>query len=250
MNLVKISVITAVYNNQATIASALESIFNQSYPSIELIVIDGGSTDGTLDVLNLWKDRIDVLVSESDEGIYDALNKGIVHSSGDVVGFLHSDDIFENNDVLANIASAFKDGTVDAVYGDLIYVRQNNIGQVIRRWKSGTYNNNSFSQGWMPPHPTFYVRRSVYYRLGRFDTRYHIAADYDIILRFLAVDKIKTVYIPKVLVRMRVGGVSNRSLKTILQKSYEDFYVLKRNNVGGIVALLRKNFRKLAQFWQ
>jgi glycosyltransferase len=247
---VKISVITAVYNNRTTIVTALESILNQSYTDVEMVVIDGGSTDGTLDVLKMYCDKLGVLVSEPDFGIYDALNKGIYYSNGDVIGFLHSDDIFENSDVLTKIAEVFQDQSVEAVYGDLVYVRHDDIGQVIRYWKSGDYDEASLLRGWMPPHPTFYVRRSVYDRLGSFDTRYRIAADYDTILRFLAVDKIRTVYIPEVLVRMRVGGLSNRSLRTILRKSYEDFYVLKRNKVGGIVTLLRKNLRKLGQFWQ
>jgi glycosyltransferase len=248
MNIVKISVITAVYNNHATITSALDSIFNQSYPSVEIIVIDGGSTDGTLDILNLSKDRIDVLVSEPDNGIYDALNKGIVHSSGDVIGFLHSDDLFENNEVLAKVADSFQDAMVEAVYGDLVYVRYDDIGQVIRYWKSGHYDDDALSRGWMPPHPTFYVRRSVYERLGGFDTRYRIAADYDTVLRFLAIGKIRTDYIPEVMIRMRVGGISNRSIKSIFLKSMEDLNVIRRNKVGGIFTLLCKNLSKLSQF--
>lgn len=201
-------------------------------------------------MLESYRSRLGVLVSERDKGIYDALNKGIKQATGDVVGFLHADDVFENSEVLARMAAAFQDPTVDAVYGDLVYVRQDDTSQVIRYWKSGLYDQAALSRGWMPPHPTFYVRRSVYERLGGFDTRYRIAADYDTVLRFLAVRKIRAAYIPEVLVRMRTGGISNRSLKTIIRKSREDIEVLRRNKVGGVLTLLRKNLGKVSQFWR
>lgn len=245
-----ISVITATWNSNSTIAQALHSVLSQTYQAVESVVIDGASTDGTFAVLEAYRPRLGTLISEPDQGIYDALNKGIKHSIGDVVGFLHADDVFENNDVLAKVAEAFQDPTVDAVYGDLVYVRRDDISHVIRYWKSGTYDDVALARGWMPPHPTFYVRRSVYERLGGFDTRYRIAADYDTVLRFLAVDKIHTAYIPEVLVRMRAGGISNRSLKTIILKSCEDINVLRRNDVGGISTLLQKNLRKVSQLWR
>src|ERR1700690_569956 len=224
--MLKMSVVTAVYNRQRTVGQAIDSVLAQSYPAVESIVIDGASTDGTFAVLEPYRPRLGVLISERDQGIYDALNKGIKHATGDVVGFLHADDIFENTEVLAKVAAAFQDPAIDAVYGDLVYVRHNDIGQVIRYWRSGRYDDASLSRGWMPPHPTFYVRRSVYERLGGFDTRYRIAADYDTVLRFLAVGRIRAAYIPEVLVRMRAGGISNRSLKTILRKSREDLEVV------------------------
>lgn len=248
--MINISVVTAVYNSNRTIGQALDSVLSQSYPTVESLVIDGASTDGTLAVLESYRSRLGVLISERDQGIYDALNKGIKHASGDVVGFLHADDVFEDTEVLAKVASVFQDPTVDAVYGDLVYVRQDDISQVIRYWKSGLYDDAALSRGWMPPHPTFYVRRSVYERLGGFDTRYRIAADYDTVLRFLAVGKIRAAYIPEVLVRMRTGGVSNRSLKTIIRKSREDLDVLRRNGVGGVLTMLRKNLRKVSQFFR
>ena len=247
---VKISVITAVYNSQQTVRSAIESVLSQSHSDVESILIDGASTDGTLAILEGYRKRLGVLISEPDMGIYDALNKGIQHATGDVVGFLHADDVFENNDVLAKVAVAFQDPMVEAVYGDLVYVQHDDISKIIRYWKSGHYDSSALSRGWMPPHPTFYIRRSVYERLGGFDTRYRIAADYDTVLRFLAVSKIRTVYIPDVLVRMRAGGISNRSFSTIVRKSFEDLDVLKRNKVGGIMTLLGKNFSKLSQFWR
>lgn len=247
--MIKISVVTAVYNRQKTIGQALGSVLAQSYPSVESVVIDGASTDGTLAVLEVYRQRLGVLISERDKGIYDALNKGIKNATGDVVGFLHADDIFENSEVLAKVAAAFQDPSVDAVYGDLVYVQQDDIGQVIRYWKSGSFDYGALSRGWMPPHPTFYVRRSVYERFGNFDTSYSISADYDTVLRFLAVERLRAKYIPEVLVRMRVGGISNRSLRSIFLKSSEDFSVLRRNKVGGIIALFLKNSRKVMQFW-
>ena len=245
----KISVITAVYNCEKTIGDTINSILAQSYPNVESVVIDGLSTDGTLGVLELYRSRLGAFISERDNGIYDALNKGISYASGDVIGFLHADDVFENRDVLSKIAAIFTDADIYAVYGDLVYVKNEDVSQVIRYWKSGNYDKITLARGWMPPHPTFYVRRSVYEQLGGFDTRYRIAADYDTVLRFLAVAKIRTAYIPEVLVRMRAGGISNRNLKNIIRKSLEDIDILRRNGVGGLFTLLQKNFRKLSQFW-
>ncbi len=245
----KISIITAVYNKKETVGQALESLFSQCYSNFESIVIDGASTDGTLDVLESFRNKIRYLITEKDDGIYDALNKGISLASGDIVGFLHADDLLENDDVLKKISATFEDASIEAVYGDLVYVNNKDVNQITRYWKAGFYDEASFKQGWMPPHPTFYARRSVYERIGVFDKRYRISADYDSILRFLAVGKLRASYIPEVLVRMRVGGISNRSIGTIIQKSLEDFDILRRNNVGGLFTLLIKNTRKISQYW-
>jgi glycosyltransferase len=245
----KISVITAVYNNRSHIAEAIDSVLAQSHPEVELIVIDGGSTDGTLQVLQGYDDRIAVLVSEPDQGIYDALNKGVKLATGEVVGFLHSDDVFADADSLARVASGFISEDIDAVYGDLVYVGRDNPQQVVRYWKAGSFSLGGLRQGWMPPHPAFYARKSVYDRLGGFDTSYRIAADYDCMLRFLK-SGIKVVYVPLVLVKMRLGGASNRSLGNIIQKSREDYRALKANGVGGLGALVCKNFSKLPQFFK
>ncbi|MDQ6960493.1 MAG: glycosyltransferase family 2 protein [Mariprofundaceae bacterium] len=244
----KISVITAVFNARETVADALESALGQTHPDIELIVIDGASTDGTKELLESYKDRFGVFVSEPDHGIYDALNKGIAHATGDVVGFLHADDLYADPHALAKIAEVFTDTSVDAAYGDLVYVSKNDPDHIVRYWKSGEYSSEKLKAGWMPPHPTFYVRRSVYELLGAFDTSFHIAADYDCMLRFLGCKQIKCKYIPQVIVKMRVGGVSNRSLGNILRKSREDYQALKANGVGGFSALILKNVSKLGQF--
>jgi glycosyltransferase len=222
-------------------------VLSQSYPILEYIVIDGGSTDGTLKILDLYKSKLDVYISEPDGGIYDALNKGILHSTGDIVGFLHADDLFESSDVLDKIAHAFTVSGVEAVYGDLVYVRKNDTSKIVRYWKSCAFNEKSLQRGWMPPHPTLYIKRSVYEKLGMFDTSYLIAADYDLVLRFFGKGKLFSYHIPQVLVRMRNGGISNNSIKTIIKKSFEDLSILRRNQIGGILILISKNLLKLKQ---
>jgi len=244
----KISVITAVYNNRNTIAEAIESILSQTHPSLELVVVDGGSTDGTLEVLAQFGDRITVMVSEPDDGIYHALNKGIALASGDVVGFLHSDDVFPDKDVLKRVAASLTTSSVDAVYGDLEYVQRGDVSKIVRYWNSGTYSARKLRSGWMPPHPTFYARREVYQRLGGFDVSMRIAADYDCMLRFFKAG-VAVAYIARVQVRMRTGGASNRSLANIIRKSKEDYVALRRNKVGGAWTLVSKNLRKLPQFF-
>ena len=244
----KISIITAVYNSRETIASALDSVLEQTGADYELVVIDGESTDGTLEVLRHYADRVAVLVSEPDRGIYDALNKGIQRASGEVVGFLHSDDLFADSHVLSRVANAFTDPEVIAVYGDLLYVRKDNPDQVVRYWQSGMFSKRRLAWGWMPPHPTLYVRRHMYQKHGLFDTSFRIAADYDFVLRLLGREGVAVRYIPEVLVKMRVGGASNRSLRNIVQKSSEDLRALRHNRVGGFGALIWKNLSKLPQF--
>jgi len=244
----KISIVTAVYNREATIADALNSVHHQTYPHVQHIVQDGGSTDATLDIVRAHKnDRID-LVSGDDSGIYEAINRGMQRAQGDVVGLMHSDDVFAHETVLSQIAHAFEDPQVDCVYGDLQYVASGDTNRVIRHWKSGDYSREILKRGWMPPHPTFYLRRAILERLGDYDTSYQIAADYDAMLRWLWTGGIRPAYIPEVLVKMRVGGESNRSLSRIMQKSREDLRVLKSNGVGGVQALFLKNISKIRQF--
>jgi len=244
----KISVITAVYNRVATIGDALDSVRAQTWPDVEHVVIDGASTDGTLELLQARRDGISVLVSEPDKGIYDALNKGIARATGDVIGLMHSDDLYADQSVLADVVAAFDDPKVDAVYGDLDYVAQADTSQVIRRWRSGAYSPELLRRGWMPPHPTLYLRRQVVERWGAFDDQYRIAADYDAVLRYFGRGGIRPAYVPRVLVKMRVGGESNRSVARILLKSKEDYAALRRNKVGGLATLVWKNVGKLGQF--
>ncbi len=245
----RISVITAVFNNRDCVSDAIDSILGQTCSNIEVVVIDGGSTDGTLDVLRSYDGRLGVLVSEPDRGIYDALNKGIIKANGEVLGFLHSDDLFFDRESVSKIAAVFSDPAVAAVYGDLLYVKKDDTAGVVRHWVAGSYFPEKLRRGWMPPHPTLDVRRAVYDRIGLFDTRYRISADYDWMLRFFTRENPKCVYIPEPLVRMRMGGASNRSLSQIVSKSSEDYLALRRNSVGGAGILIMKNLRKLPQFF-
>lgn len=249
----KISVITVTFNCVSTIADCLAAVAGQSYTNREHIVIDGGSTDGTKNVLESRRDQLAVLISEPDRGIYDALNKGISRASGNVIGLLHADDLYADPDVLTRVVAAFRHhpelGRVDAVYGDLMYVAKDDTSRVIRYWRSGAYRPALLRRGWMPPHPTLFLRRGLYHQFGGFDTSYRIAADYDLILRVLSQMQGRAMYLPNVLVRMRVGGASNRSLRQILLKSREDYRALRVNHVGGVGALMWKNLSKVPQFF-
>ena len=244
----KISIITSVYNNQETIAEAMESVLSQTYPDIEYIIIDGGSSDNTVDIIKTYQDRLGAFISEPDNGIYDGLNKGIKLATGDVIGFLHSDDLYQDNTVIEKVAQAFINNATDSLYGDLTYVNKINPSKIIRFWQSGEFTLTKLNYGWMPPHPTFFVRRSIYQQYGVFDTSFKIAADYDLMLRFLGKFKISTYYIPSVLIKMRVGGASNKSLKNVLKKSTEDLKAMRNNQMGGWVSLVVKNLSKLGQF--
>jgi len=244
----KLSIITATYNREGTIGATCESIAEQSHGDIEWIVIDGGSSDGTLEKLKGSQRQPDILISEPDKGIYDALNKGLGLATGEVVGFLHSDDFYPSGDVLAAVAKAFEMTDVDAVYGDLDYVLGDQPDKVARRWRSGEYDRENFKKGWMPPHPAYFMRREHYEEFGGFDLSYSIAADYDSMVRYLWHQQLHTSYLPKVLMKMRTGGVSNRSLKNIIQKSREDYRVMRQNGLG-LTCLLRKNLSKIPQFF-
>lgn len=244
--IVKISIVTAVYNRERTIGQALESVAAQTYGDIEHIVQDGGSTDGTLSILAAHIHRIKS-VSAPDAGIYDAINKGIARTTGEIVGLMHSDDFFARPDILDLVARAFEDPTIDGVYGDLDYVAADDPMRIVRQWRSGNYSPAKLRRGWMPPHPTLYLRRDVFDRWGAYDTSLRIAADYDAMLRWLS-NGVRLAYVPEVFVKMRVGGASNGSLGRILRKSREDYIALKRNHVGGAGALAWKNLSKLGQF--
>jgi glycosyltransferase involved in cell wall biosynthesis len=246
---VKVSVITASWNRAAVLRECLDSVASQRHPAIEHLVVDGGSQDGTLELLRERSSQLARWVSEPDKGIYDALNKGVRMSTGDVVGFLHADDVFNGPQVLSRVADAFSDPAVSAVYGDLQYVQKNDLGKVVRHWKSCSFERSRLAWGWMPPHPTLYVRRSCFETVGLFDTGFRIAADYDFILRLCSSPDFKAVYLPEVLIKMRVGGASNRSLGNIWLKSREDLRALRSSGVGGLGTLVAKNLSKLPQFW-
>lgn len=252
MTAIKISVVTAAYNAVDTVEDCLDSLHSQDWPKIERILVDGASSDGTLDILRRRKAQIDTLVSEPDEGIYDALNKGMDLATGDVVGFLHADDVFASPSTLTHVAKALEDESISAVYGDLQYVNADDTDRIFRHWRSSPVSNRALSWGWMAPHPTLYVRREWYERIGGFDTSYSIAADYHHMLRLFGHPDFRAVHIPQVLVKMRVGGASNRSVGNIIRKSREDLRALQETGVGalgGYGALAWKNLSKLGQFW-
>jgi glycosyltransferase len=244
----KISIITAVYNRAGTIGMAVESLKAQTHAEFEHVVMDGGSTDGTVAILEGLADHRSVITSEPDRGIYDALNKGLARASGDVIGLLHSDDVLARGDVLAKVAQAFASGPVDAVYGDLDYVRRDDPARIVRRWRSGEFTRARLRYGWMPPHPALFLRREVIEQFGGYDTSFRIAGDYDAILRYFSSDGFRAAYIPEVLVKMRLGGESNRSLGRIARKSREDYRAIRGNKVGGLHTLAFKNLRKVGQF--
>lgn len=244
----KISIVTAVYNREATIAQAIRSVKSQTHANVEHLVIDGASRDGTLAAVEVMRHGRMRVVSEPDRGIYDALNKGVSLAAGDVVGLMHSDDFFAHDRVLEKVAAAFAIPGVMAVYGDLDYVAAADETRIVRRWRSGSYSVAKLRRGWMPPHPSLYLRREVFERHGVYDTTYRIAADYDAILRWFSREDLQPVYIPEVLVKMRLGGASNRSLGNLIRKSREDYRALKANGVGGWRALAWKNFSKVGQF--
>ena len=253
----KLSIITATYNSEASIVDTVRSLQQQDFPrdDIEWILVDGASTDDTLKLIQAESFHPDLWVSEPDNGIYDALNKGVKMATGDFVGFLHADDVLASRGILYQIACALNNSGADAVYGDLQYVRPLGNGEfdVVRHWISGIYYRWKLRWGWMPPHPTFYLKREIYEQTklengDYFDTTYSCSADYDFMMRILGRYKIEPAYLRMVLVKMRVGGISNRSLKHIFTKSKEDWHAIRRNQVGHIYTLVWKNVRKLGQF--
>ena len=243
-----ISIITSVWNNEKTIEGAIKSVLSQDYSDIEYIVVDGASSDGTVEVIKKYENQISKFVSEKDKGIYDGLNKGVSLATGDVIGFLHSDDIYADENIISDVVKMFEENETDSIYGDMVYVDKYDTSKIFRYWKSGQYSFKKLCNGWMPPHPTFFVKKEFYDRYGKFDLDFGIAADYDFMLRMLGKYKISTMYLPKVLYKMRVGGASNRSIKNIIQKSREDIKALRNNGIGGYKTLVMKNLVKIPQF--
>ena len=242
----KISLITTVFNNVHEIEETLLSVFSQNYKNLEYIVIDGGSTDGTFEILKKYSNNISILVSEKDQGLYYALQKGFGRSSGDIVGLLHSGDIFSGDGILKKIEHRFQENNPDILYGDLIYVQKENTSQVARTWKSGTPKR--LSLGWTPPHPTLFMKKRINEEIGPFDTQFKISADYDFMLRAFKNKTFKIDYLPEVLVKMRTNGKSNNTLKTFFEKTMEDWKIIRKNNVGHIHTLALKKLTKLPQF--
>lgn len=228
----RITVITVCLNSEATIGGTVESVLSQDYPNVEYIIVDGASEDRTLECIARYGSRISRVVSGPDRGIYDAMNKGIRLATGDIVGFLNSDDIYSSGRALGTVASAFRSTGTEIVYGDLCYVRKTDTSKIVRYWKSSTFRPSSFKFGWCPPHPTFFARRSLFQELGGFDLRFKIAADFELMLRFMETHRRSTKYVPEVLVSMRLGGETNRSLRNIVRQNREIIKALRLHDMN------------------
>ena len=246
----KVSIVTVVWNNKETIKTSIDSVLGQVYKDIEYIVIDGGSTDGTVDVVKDYGSRIDKFISEPDNGIYDAMNKGVRLATGDVIGFINSDDLLNSEDCIECIVKRFVESGADIVYGDKVYVASNNISKQLRYWKAGVFVRNNYKKGWMTPHLSTYIKKDLYVKYGDFRSDFKIAADYELMFRFIYKHKVKVCYLPKVIAKMRVGGVSNSSLKNILLSNYEVYrsWGLNGFKVSPLI-ILQKPIRKLKQFF-
>ena len=245
----KVSIVTATWNSAKTIRDSIESVVSQDYGDIEHIIVDGESSDNTLDIVSLSGIENTKVISERDNGIYDALNKGIDLATGDIIAFLHSDDTFAKSSTISSVVTYFRREQCDAVYGDLDYVAKDDCSKIIRRWESRKYEKFLLNRGWMPPHPAFFMKKSAYKKLGKFNTTYKISSDYDALLRYLLSEQISTFYLPEVLSKMRVGGVSNRSLATVLQKMSEDYRIMKCHGLRPLSCLIAKNISKIKQFF-
>lgn len=246
----KLSIITATYNSEKTIQHCLASIKNQTYGKVEHIIIDGKSTDQTLKIIEDYaKEKTNVkIISESDKGIYDALNKGIHHATGDIIGFLHSDDEFQDSSTLKKVINAFEFNRADGVYGDLNYVNAEDSSRIVRYWKSKPFESNMLLKGWMPPHPTLFLKKEVYKKHGIFDLAFKIVADYDFILRIFQDQSLRFFYLPENICKMRIGGASSAS-RNLKKKMKEDLKAMRNNDLPNPYStLVRKNVSKLNQF--
>jgi len=243
-----VSIITVVFNAENTIKQTIESVFSQSYKNIEYIVIDGGSTDGTVGIVNKYKDKIAKFISKKDKGIYDGMNKGLELASGGIVGILNSDDFYASNDVIETIVKEIKSNEADACWADLVYVDAGNTDKIVRYWRSSEYKEGKFKWGWMPPHPAFFVKKRVYEEYGGFNLKFRTAADYELMLRFLEKHKIKSCHIRKTIVKMRTGGRSNNSVKNIIRSNIDCYRAWKENGLN--VSPLIVFFKPLSKTFQ
>jgi glycosyltransferase involved in cell wall biosynthesis len=243
----KISLITVTRNVQDTIGRCIESVAAQNYSNLEYIVIDGASTDNTLQIISQYPTVVSRLVSEPDNGIYDAMNKGIHLATGDVIGILNADDFFADDDILNSVAGIFNKVNGDIIYGNLNYLKPN--GKILRSWHSGNYRYGKFNWGWMPPHPTFYCRRVVFEKLGNYDLEFGTAADYELMLRFMHLNKLNAHYLNKTMVNMASGGISNQNYGNRLRAWKYDLKAMGKNGVlFPLLCVIFKPLRKVLQY--
>lgn len=227
----KVSIITGTFNSQSTIVSCIESVNNQSFSNIEHIIIDGQSSDITVDKIKSTPNRVSKIVSEPDNGIYDAMNKGIRLAKGDIIGILNSDDFYASDSIIETIAAIFQDTGCDSVYGNLDFVLQNDTSKIIRHWESSPFIPGSFSKGWHPPHPTFFVKKEIYSKYGLFDVSLDVSADFELMLRFMERHKISTYFLNETIVKMRYGGESTGSISKIIKGNQNILKAFKKNNI-------------------
>jgi len=246
----KITIITVVYNNVSTIRQCIESVLTQDHNDLEYIIIDGSSTDGTLDIIKEYDKKISTLISEKDSGLYDAMNKGIKVATGEVVGILNSDDFFYDNSVISRISEAFSDKTIDATISDIVFVKNSSTDKVLRRYSSKEWKPSKFAWGYMPPHPSFFVKRSLLNQLGLYKTDYKIAADYELLIRYLLINRINWKHLPIITAKMRTGGASTKGLKSLLTINKEIARACKENNVfSNYLMIYSKYFFKPFEFF-
>lgn len=246
----KVSIITVTYNSEAFLEQTIRSVIDQTYKNIEYIIIDGASTDNTLSIIAQYKNNIQHLLSEKDNGIYDALNKGIAMATGDIIGILHSDDFYTSNTVIEKIVAKITTDKSDAVYADLYYVDKNNTDKITRKWHSGNYSHGAFVTGWMPPHPTFFVKKEVYKNYGAFNLNFKTSADYELMLRLIHKHQIKLSYLNEFIIKMRVGGQSNVSVNNRVIANLEDRKAWEVNDLKPrFYTLWLKPLRKIKQFF-
>lgn len=245
----KVSIVTGTFNSEKYIEDCVASINNQDFKNIEHVIIDGASNDQTVEIIKSIPNRVEVLISEPDEGIYNAMNKGLKNCSGDILGILNSDDFYNANNVISTVVEEFEKTQADCVFGDLFYVEAENPDNIVRKWVTGPYKNNSFKTGWHPPHPSFFVKKEVYQKFGYFDEELSLAADFELMLRFIEKHKLKTSYIPQVMVRMRLGGATSKSLKNIIRGNKECLKAFKKNDISpSILYPIIRLTPKLKQF--
>ena len=246
----KVTLLTVTYNSEKYLEECINSVISQTYLDIEHIIIDAASTDGTLNIIRRYDEHISQWISEKDSGMYDAINKGIALASGNIIGILNSDDKLASIDVIEGIVECFKNNQVDAVYGDLVYVEQLNMQNVLRYWKGVTYKRFRFNYGWMPAHPTFYIRTSLIADLGGYESHYYTAADYEFMTRYLYKFRINAHYLPKLIVTMRSGGQSNKNIKIRLRANRRDYLAMKKNKIPfPFVVSILKPIIKLHQYY-
>jgi len=243
----KVSIITVVFNGVRMIEDCIKSVTRQTYPNIEHTVIDGGSTDGTVETVERYSDRIAKFISEPDNGMYDAMNKGIKAATGDIIGILNSDDFYVDEHVIEDIVRTITENKTDSCYGDIVYVDRDIPDKIVRIWNAGEFRKDKFKKGWMPPHPAFFVKKKIYEQYGYLNLSFPLAADYELMLRFLYKYKVSTTYIPKVLVKMRAKGTSKPGTYT-LRTMVENYKAWKVNNLNYPITMLLKPFSKISQF--